>query len=419
MLKSRPHGSYCAIIRSIAASAGVTFLGIITRYVFVDLLKVFLLTLGVMTLMMFLGLMGKEAVDSGLGLGGLLRLTPYILPEAMQFTLPGALLLATTGVFGRMAASNEVVAVKSLGIPPLTIAWPAICFSVVISLAAVLLNDLAVSWGRMGRERVLIESMETVAYSQLRTRGSFSMGPVSVNVRGVEGTLLIGPTIVREAHGNKPSSIITADSAQFKLFPEQGKLEVPLTNAELVSGEDTEVIGGDQVLELSLDDLLGRSNSTRSPSNHALSEISTARKEQQRLIREIEQDMTTRAAYALLTGEFEELGEEQWKDQQRNLETAANRLARFRTEPYRRWSNGFSCLAFALVGIPVAIIFRKGEFLASFFICFLPILIAYYPLFMGSLIFAKNGTVPPQTVWIANVVLMMCGVWLLRRVIRY
>src|SRR5690606_3549692 len=133
-----------------------------------------------MTLMMFLGLMGKEAVDSGLGLGGMLRLTPYVLPEAMQFTLPGALLLATTGVFGRMAASNEVVAVKSLGISPLALAWPALCLAAVISLAAVLLNDLAVSWGRTGRERVLIESMETVAYNQLRTRKSFSMGPVTV-----------------------------------------------------------------------------------------------------------------------------------------------------------------------------------------------------------------------------------------------
>jgi lipopolysaccharide export system permease protein len=397
----------------------VAHVGILTRYVFLDLLKIFLVTLSVMTLMMFLGLMGKEAVDSGLGLGGMLRLTPYVLPEAMQFTLPGALLLATTGVFGRMSAGNEVVAVKSLGISPMALAWPALCLSVVVSLAAVLLNDLAVSWGRTGRERVIIESMETVAYSKLRTRGSFSMGPVSVNVRGVEGTVLIGPTIVREAHGNKPSSIITADSAEFRLFPEEGKLEVPLKNAELVSGEDTEVIGGDQVLELSLDDLLGRSDSTRSPSNYALSEISQARQEQRRLISDIEQDMTTRAAYALLTGEFEDLGEEQWKEQRRSLEGATNRLARFRTEPFRRWSNGFSCLAFALVGIPVAIIFRKGEFLASFFICFLPILIAYYPLFMGSLIFAKNGTVPPHSVWVANAVLMLCGLWLMRRVLRY
>src|SRR5690606_4238615 len=139
--------------------------------------------------------------------------TPYILPNAMQFTLPGALLLATTGVYGRMAASNEVVAVKSLGISPMAIVWPTITFSILVSLAAVLLNDLAVSWGRTGREQVLLESMETVVYNQLRTRRNYSMGPVSVSVEGVEGTVLISPKIVREAHGNQPGSVITADSA--------------------------------------------------------------------------------------------------------------------------------------------------------------------------------------------------------------
>ena len=87
---------------------------ILTKYVVGELLKMFLLTLGVMTLMMFIGLLGKQAVDQGLGLGAILRLTPYILPEALQFTLPGALLLAVSGVYGRIASSNELVAVKSM-----------------------------------------------------------------------------------------------------------------------------------------------------------------------------------------------------------------------------------------------------------------------------------------------------------------
>ena len=42
---------------------------ILTRYVVFDLLKVFLLILTGLTLMIFIGLVGKEAVDKGLGLG--------------------------------------------------------------------------------------------------------------------------------------------------------------------------------------------------------------------------------------------------------------------------------------------------------------------------------------------------------------
>ena len=83
---------------------------ILTRYILLEMLTVFLITTGSMTVFIFLGLIGKEAVDNGLGVGPILRLLPYLLPQAMQFSVPGALLLATTVVYGRVSSSNEIVA---------------------------------------------------------------------------------------------------------------------------------------------------------------------------------------------------------------------------------------------------------------------------------------------------------------------
>jgi lipopolysaccharide export system permease protein len=94
-------------------------------------------------------------------------------------------------------------------------------------------------------------------------------------------------------------------------------------------------------------------------------------------------------------------------------------LQRLYTEPWRRWANGFSCLCFVLIGAPMAIRLRHAEFLASFFACFLPILLVYYPLLAVSVGQAKDGSVPPPAVWIGNLVLAGWGVWLLRRVVRY
>ena len=82
-------------------------------------------------------------------------------------------------------------------------------------------------------------------------------------------------------------------------------------------------------------------------------------------------------------------------------------------------ANGFSCLCFVLIGAPMAIRLRHAEFLASFFACFLPILLVYYPLLMGAVGQAKDGAVPPPTVWLGNIVLALWGLWLMRRVIRY
>ena len=62
---------------------------------------------------------------------------------------------------------------------------------------------------------------------------------------------------------------------------------------------------------------------------------------------------------------------------------------------------------------------RYSEFIASFFICFLPILLVYYPLLAVSVDQAKDGVFPPQTVWMGNIVLAVAGIWLLRRVNRH
>ena len=67
-----------------------------------------------------------------------------------------------------MSSYNEIVAIKSLGISPMTVIWPTLVLATFVSFAGVWLNDLAVSWGTLGVERVLLESLEDVVYSQLR-----------------------------------------------------------------------------------------------------------------------------------------------------------------------------------------------------------------------------------------------------------
>ena len=48
-------------------------------------------------------------------------------------------------------------------------------------------------------------------------------------------------------------------------------------------------------------------------------------------------------------------------------------------------------------------------------ICFLPILIVYYPLLAVSVDKAKDGFFPPYSVWLGNIVLGAAGIWMLRR----
>ena len=121
----------------------------------------------------------------------------------------------------------------------------------------------------------------------------------------------------------------------------------------------------------------------------------------------------------MLTGDFDSLSERGLEGARARIaEAPRSRLHRLHTEPWRRWANGFSCLCFVMIGVPVAIWLRYSEFIASFFICFLPILLVYYPLLAVSVDQAKDGALPPQSVWLGNILLALAGIWLLRRVNR-
>ncbi|MEQ8209750.1 MAG: LptF/LptG family permease [Lacipirellulaceae bacterium] len=392
---------------------------LITRYLLQELLKVFMVTFVSMTLFIFLVLIVKQAVEEGLGLAPILRILPYMLPQAMQYTIPGSMLMAATSVYGRVAGSNELIAAKALGISPLKFIWPVLCMAVVASFAAVKTIDLAVSWGREGTSRVVIESLEEIAYGRLRTTRQFRRDNFEINVRLVDGKRLIGPTIqIHQSNG--PTKTTMADEGEFSVDIENDTVSFTGWNVEGEFGDDWQVdLPGRFTQSFPISQFTGVDRASKSPSDHALSEIGPAKDHQVVQIEQFQEEFAAVTSYALLSGNFENLTARQTGRNKHRVADAERRLNRFNLEPYRRWSTGFSCLCFALIGAPMAIRRRHGEFWGSFFACFLPILLIYYPMLMWSVGEAKSGDVPPVVVWVGNVVLALWGVWLIRRVIRF
>jgi len=391
---------------------------ILTRYVLFDLLKVFSMTLSGLTILFFVLLMGKEAVDKNIGLGPLLRIAPYMLPQAMQFAVPGTMLLAVTFVYGRMSSYNEIVAIKALGISPMHVVWPTFVLATLVSFGAVVLNDIAVSWGRLGVQRVVLSSIEEVTYGQLRLKHAYSMGKAHITVRDVVGHRLIQPTLIIQSTGDEPALTVSAAEAQLSLLPEEGKIVLRLDDFE-IEGRFKYEDPGTFDYEVSLEEWTGSSEKNRSPSTYALAEIAPAIQEQEDMLARIEQSLVAQSAFGMMTGDYDSLSDTAWKAHEREKQNAEYRLHRLHTEPWRRWANGFSCLCFVLIGVPVSVWMKQSDFLASFFICFLPILLVYYPLMAVSVDQAKDGTFPPESVWLGNFLLSLVGIWLLRRVNRY
>ena len=391
---------------------------LIHRYILFELVKVFTVSLSVMTLIFILVGLVREGREQGLEPTQVLQLVPFILPDALRYTVPATILLAACMVYGRMASSNEITALKSLGVSPLQALWPSFIFAFLLSLTTVWLNDFAVSWGRAGIRRVVVESIEEIAYGMLRTQRSYSSQHISIVVKRVEGKRLIQPLITFVANGS--SVTMSSEEAELRGEPEKGLFTIVCRNGMIdVEGKGRMLFPNDTI-ERSVPLDQGRfKNEEEHPAYMAMFAIPPAIAAAEKTIAEQQDSSAAKATLQLLSGDFATLTGEEWGSEDILRDREVQKLHRLETEPYRRWSNGFSCLCFVLVGAPLAMRLRNADFLTTFFMCFMPILVVYYPLLALGVDQAKAGRVPSYAVWVGNVLMFAAGAGLIYRVRRY
>lgn len=389
------------------------------RYVLFELIKVFVLALAVFTALMIIVGMAREAIMQNLPPAQVIWLIPYMLPFSLCVAIPVTLLLATTVVYGRMSGANEVLAIKAMGISPLRVVWPALIGAFLISLATVWLNDLAVSWGRRGAQQVIVDALEEIMYSTLRAQRRYSSSSFAINVKRLDDRKLILPTLTLQARDNAPAVTIMAKEAELRIDRGENVLTILLREATIdVEGRVTGYFS-DYEQEIPLSDASRADVGSATPSAMPLSAIPSQIDRQVETIERYEQELAARSACQMICGDFDALTGPEWDVSQQKLSGYRRNLHRLLTEPHRRWAAGFSCLCFVWIGAPMAIWLRNRDIMTIFFLCFAPILVIYYPALAYGIEGAKNGTIPPYGVWMGNVILAICGAYLLRKVVRY
>jgi lipopolysaccharide export system permease protein len=320
------------------------------------------------------------------------------------------MLFSVSSVFGLMTGANEVVAVKSLGISPMVVVWPALVLAGFLSLGTVCMYEIAATWCRPSRERVFCESLVDTAYSMLQRNRSYTGDQFSVNVKRVappakpgDNPKLIEPTITIFG---PPRVTLTAAEAELRIDWPARKIWIIYTDSEV-----------------DFEGLRYRSPKTE---KYALTAPEPAPRKEHRdyvAMRDIPDLLAGLEAKRRLLEELREakkaLGEPESTQEAKDIQDIHEKIFDLRTEPYRRWANGFSCLFFALIGTPVAMLRRHADVLTNFFSCFLPILVVYYPLLTLSNTLTTSGLLWPICFWMANAVLVIPAVLLLRQIVRH
>jgi lipopolysaccharide export system permease protein len=393
---------------------------ILTRHVVWEVLKYFLAALVALTLIFTLVLGVQEGMSWGAPPLVMLRIMPYVLPETLGITIPVAILYSVSNVFGRMTGSNEIVAIKSLGISPMAVVWPALVLAAFLSLGTIWMYELAATWCRPNRIQTFCESLEEIAYGALRTNKHLSDDrlPLSITVTKVDGRKLVGVTIKLK----DPPTTLTASEAELQTDrsdPAAPVLRLIVTRSTLETSMGTLTNSGTVSYPVSIvappPDRTHRDWIAMKDIPTVLDELAARRAERQTALRQLEdlreasRSLGMKQSAAESAKEAAAIGRKRAEIDEINI-----KIFRLQTESFRRWSNGFTCLCFAMLGIPVAMLWRHADGLTNFFVCFLPILVIYYPLLRLSEQLSTSGTLPPISFWISNVVLAAPAVALLR-----
>lgn len=393
----------------------------LTRTILGEILRIFVVALFVLTTLILLIAVGRELIRKGLGPMAVLQLLPFAIPISLQHAVPATALFSVCCVYGRMAADGEVSTVKASGISPLRLLQPAIVFAALLSPVAVFCSDMAVSWGKPGVKRVVMLSIEDIAYRVLRSDHSYTSDHgFSIHVREIVGRRMISPRVTVRGNG-KDAFTVTAAEGQLLMDEESQSLVLKLVDSEVIRGKGLELdFPGERKFQIPLGNALEEDDvSTRSPSELPLRLIRQEGMRQRQRTHATIGELAAFTGFALMKSRPAEIGGPRSQAIQAELSGSRHRLTRLQTEPWRRWAEGFTCFFFVLVGAPLAILAKTSDYWTTFGMCFLPTILVYYPLYLFGLDQAKAGDMPPYGVWIGNVVLAGVGTILLARVRRY
>ncbi len=313
-----------------------------------------------------------------------------------------------------MTGANEIVALKSLGISPMAVVWPVLALAAFTSLGTIWMYEIAATWCRPNFRRLVCESIEEIAYSRLQKKSSFDCDLFSITVKRVENRdgrrILIQPTITLKSQPGQHKVTLTAAEAEFHTNWKAGTLEIICRNGEIDvdDGHMKMSFVDEQTYSVPLPkptwDPRHRDWAASGDIPGLIAEIQAEIDALQKNLRSLEKLREANKALGVAASHDDAAQiAAQIADKQRLI-------YRLRTEPYRRWSNGFTCLCFALIGMPVAMLWRHADGLTNFFVCFLPILAVYYPLLMIGEDLSTSGTLPPISFWMGNVILAVPAV---------
>ena len=136
-------------------------------YIFKDLLRIFFMTSGALAGIMSFGGLLRPLTEHGLNAAQAAKMLSYFMPAMTTYSLPIAALFATTVVYGRLAADNELVACRAAGISFFSIGAPGLVLGLAVALISVLFLCFIVPVFSLKVEKVIYSNLAQLIANEI------------------------------------------------------------------------------------------------------------------------------------------------------------------------------------------------------------------------------------------------------------
>src|SRR5262249_47657723 len=212
---------------------------------------------------------------------------------------------ATCVVYGRLAADNEILAIRAAGVNLITVVWPGLLLGLVMSGATMGLYYRTIPYTHYLLRQMVFNDAEELMYSMLARQKSIthSQMPYSMWVKGVQGRKLLDP-LFKNTDPKTGRTVIVAQAreAELRVDVVQKKLLLHMRRGEAVAEDGSHGYFEARISEAPLRDTSRRTGETRRARDMTWQEIPDARRSFDAQMEKLNADIALATAQSLEEG---------------------------------------------------------------------------------------------------------------------
>jgi lipopolysaccharide export system permease protein len=328
-----------------------------------------------------------------------LRLTEFLLVHGIKWTtmakimgymsisflpllLPMSLLFAVLLTYNRFSTDSEIIAMKSSGVNPASIALPAIFFALLVTVISSQTSFYIAPWGNRQFEVLINRLGNTKAAASIR-EGTFSEGffdlVVYANKVNSQTGMLSDLFIYDEKNPSAPLTIVALEG---QIIPDEThpghSVLLRLFNGQIHRKAESHTVINFETYDVLLNDPIKLEERQKSASSLSLDELQTLRHNPV-------------------------VSTEQRKD--------------YEIEYHKRWALSAACLVFCLLGLGFGIVTNRRSGKSSGFILSVGFIILYWIVYLSFESLVRSNQISAYIgLWLPNALFFAFGLYRLRKV---